>query len=183
LDDFEKWNRAVSAVNGEFTLLQQPELSRLKKSVDTIKQYKRSVFALTETINAGQICEACQGACCRKGKYHFTVIDLLVYLVEGKELFVPCFTNGRCPYSGEAGCLMEAEYRPFNCVTFQCEELEKLLQPVVIDQFYALEKKLRAAYGDLKRTFDNRFAYSLLANYERNIVEKGKILLNNSSGG
>jgi hypothetical protein len=183
LDDLEKWDRAVSAVNREFASLPEPLLSKLKNSVETIKKYKRSVFTLTETVNAGQICEACQGECCRKGKYHFTVIDLLVYLVEGKELFVPCFNNGRCPYSGDAGCLMEVEYRPFNCIAFHCEKLERLLLPADIDKFYVLEKELRSEYADLERTFDNRFAYGLLANYERNFAEKGTILLNTIPGG
>jgi hypothetical protein len=183
LDDLEKWNRAVSAVNREFALLPESLLAKLKNSLKTIKEYKRSVFRLTETVNAGQICEACQGACCRKGKYHFTVIDLLVYLVEGKELFVPCFNNGRCPYSGDAGCLMEVEYRPFNCITFQCEKLERLLLPADIDKFYMLEKELRSEYADLERIFDNRFAYGLLANYERNFIERGTILFKDVPGG
>jgi len=183
LDDLEKWDRAVSVVNREFASLPETLLSKLKNSLEIIKKFKRSVFALTETINAGQICEACQGECCRKGKYHFTVIDLLVYLVEDKELFVPCFTNGRCPYSGDAGCLMEVEYRPFNCITFQCEKLERLLLPVDIDKFYVLEKELRSEYAVLERTFDKRFAYGLLANYERDFTEKGTILLNSFSSG
>ncbi len=183
MDDLEKWDRAVSAVNREFTSLPEPLLSKLKNSVETIKKYKRSVFTLTETVNAGQICEACQGECCRKGKYHFTVIDLLVYLVDGKELFVPCFTNGRCPYSGDAGCLMEEEYRPFNCITFHCEKLEKLLPIHVVEEFYGLERKLRYQYGELERMFDNRFAYGLLANYERNFVQSGVMLFQNVSGG
>jgi len=183
LDDLEKWDRAVSAVRREFATLPEPLLSKLKNSVETIKKYKRSVFTLSETVSAGQICEACKGECCRKGKYHFTVIDLLVYLVDGKELFVPCFTNGRCPYSGDAGCLMEVEYRPFNCITFQCEKLESLLLPADIDKCYKLEKELRFEYACLERTFDNRFAYGLLANYERVFTEKGTILLNNVPGG
>ncbi len=182
MDDLEKWDKAISAVNREFASLPEPFLSKLKNSVETIRKYKRSVFALTETINAGEICKACRGECCRKGKYHFTVTDLLVYLVEGKELFVPCFTNGRCPYSGDAGCLMEVEYRPFNCITFHCEELEKLLPKHAVEEFYGLEGKLRCQYGELEKLFDNRFAYGLLANYERNFKQSGMMLFQNPPG-
>jgi hypothetical protein len=183
LDDREKWDGAVAAVKREFATLPGPLMAKLKISIETIKKYKRSVFALTEEVNAGQICAVCRGDCCRKGKYHFTVIDLLVYLVEDKQLFVPCFTNGRCPYSGVAGCLMEVEYRPFNCITFQCEQLERLMLPADIEKFYVLERALRSENADLERTFENRFSSGLFANYERKFSQTGMILYNNIQGG
>jgi hypothetical protein len=44
LDDLEKWDRAVSAVNREFASLPEALLSNLKILVETIKKYKRSGF-------------------------------------------------------------------------------------------------------------------------------------------
>jgi hypothetical protein len=66
---------------------------------------------------------------------------------------------------------MEAEYRPFNCVTFNCERIESLLRPADVERFYELEKKLRVLYGVMEKIFNNTFAHGLMANYER--VRKG----------
>jgi hypothetical protein len=183
LDDQELWDSAIAAVKKEFAALPELFIANIRTSTETIKKYKKAIFVLTEMVGGGKICENCRGECCKKGKYHFTVIDLLVFLAEGKALFAPHFGRERCPYSGDAGCLMEPEYRPFNCITFHCERLEELLQAPDIEAFYELEKKLRSQYSGLERMFDNRLAYGLLSNYEQNFTQNGIILFKKVPGG
>jgi hypothetical protein len=183
LEDQEIWNGAITAVKTEFTTLPELILAKISTSTEIIKNHKKAIFALTEAVGGGKICENCRGECCNKGKYHFTIIDLLVFLVEGKALFTPRFGRERCPYAGDAGCLMEPEYRPFNCITFHCERLEELLGASDIEEFYQLEKKLRFQYSELENMFDNRFPCGLLSNYERNFTKNGIILFKNVPGG
>lgn len=183
MDDQEKWDSAIAAVKKEFAALPELFIANIRTSTETIKRQKKAIFALTELVGGGKICENCRGECCNKGKYHFTVIDLLVFLAEGKALFTPRFARERCPYEGDAGCLMEPEYRPFNCITFHCERLEELLQAPDVEEFYELEKKLRSQYSKFERMFDNRFAYGLLSNYEQNFTQNGIIFFKNVPGG
>jgi hypothetical protein len=145
-----------------------------------MKFLKTALFQLTRDVDGEVVCEACNGGCCNSGRYHFTITDLFAYLADGKELFVPDFSSGRCPYLGHAGCMMEPEYRPFNCITFNCECLEKLLPQAEVRQFYELENKLRACYASMENLFGNNFTYGLIANYERVVTKTGGILLNKS---
>jgi hypothetical protein len=68
---------------------------------------------------------------------------------------------------GGKGCLMEPEYRPYNCITFICERVEGLLGPMEKERAYAIERDLRMLYGDLEQLFDNRFRYDVLSIFER----------------
>ena len=175
--DAAVWEAAVHAVQEEFDAL--PGRLRVKVGVVAaiIKKRKAALHDLTRSAGGEAICKICRGGCCQTGKYHFTVTDLLAYLFDGKRLFTPDFGNGRCPFLGDSGCLMDAEYRPFNCITFNCERIERLLSQSDVERFYELEKGLRSQYGLMEKIFGNIFAYGLLANFERNGREGG-ILLN-----
>jgi hypothetical protein len=80
-------------------------------------------------------------------------VDVLVYLVNGEPLFAPRFASGWCPFLDEAGCMMPPAKRPFNCITFNCEQIEDLFSPVELAQFYSQEKELRRCYADITRLF------------------------------
>ncbi len=174
--DFELWRRATDAVESEFAVLPGDFLDKIAILVAEMKSLKRSLFKLTMILDGESICKACNGGCCDSGKYHFTVTDLLSYLSDGKRLFLPDFSNGRCPYLGRAGCMMEPEYRPFNCITFNCERLETLLPLLEVSKFYGMERELHTRYSAMEKLFDNIFAYGLISNYERNSSKKGGIL-------
>lgn len=179
MTDRETWNLAVAAVAAEFALLLPSRKALLAELTESVKACKKELHAVVEGVGAGNICAACGGGCCLTGKYHVTVVDLLVYLVEGKELFSPRFDQEFCPFLGERGCLMEPARRPFNCVTFNCERVELLLEPQEKERFAALERALRALYGRFEELFGNRFMGGLLMNCERDIVRgRGAILGN-----
>ena len=101
------------------------------------------------------------------GKYHVTVVDLLVYLVDEKELFVPRFGRGVCPYLGSRGCQMAPAYRPLTCVIFNCELVEGLLDPLQKELLRDLEGELRGYYAGLEELFGRRFMGGVMMHGER----------------
>ena len=161
---FEKqWHEGVLRVTVAFSKLSQPDLGRLKAYGSLMLEQKRAMQALVAQVDAGSHCAGCGGACCMSGKYHFTAVDLLVYLATGERLFAPLFDNGLCPNLGEAGCLMAPGYRPFNCITFNCDLIEDLLPVDEVSRFYRLEKELRVTYAGIRSLFpDNSMDGALL---------------------
>jgi hypothetical protein len=170
LTDRDKWQQAVAAVTSEYAALVPSLRKRLQTLCESIIAVKSAVHAVTETVSPAAICAACGGACCASGKYHFTVVDLLVFLDSGQPLFEPQFGRDLCPYLGERSCLMEPDFRPFNCLTFNCEQVEVLLAPREVECFYTGEKELRRLYAGVEELFGNRFMHGLLMNYERDLL-------------
>ena len=167
MTDRETWNLAVAVVAGEYERLSAPQRAAVAEAAEAVKTCKKALHRIVEAVAAADICASCRGACCRTGKYHFTVVDLLVYLSDGRELFTPRFDQGACPYLGERGCLMEPAQRPYNCVTFNCEGVEQLLGPREKERLIRLELELRAHYTRFEELLGNRFMGGLLMNWER----------------
>lgn len=154
--DDELWRLGVKAVVNEFRILTSDQLTGLKAGAEELIALKAAMQAVVEKVNCAAICATCGGECCVRGKYHFSAIDLVVYLLTGKELFEPRFANGSCSYLAEDGCLMPPQYRPFNCVTFVCEQIEVHLPASDKEFFYAAESKLRLIYKKLQGMFTDR---------------------------
>jgi len=94
-----------------------------------------------------QVCQTCQGDCCAKGHNHLTLANLLGYLLDG-EYLPPAEFSRTCPFLAENGCLLPASRRPYNCISFVCDRIEENLMPDEIEQFYALEQRLRSFYQE-----------------------------------
>jgi hypothetical protein len=171
------WGKAVEAVAREYAALPCTLRTWIGERAAVIRERKIALSRLSQGVGGEGICAACRGECCARGRHHFTVIDLLVHLAAGRPLFSPDFAGDRCPWLGPAGCLMNPEYRPFNCVTFNCERVEGLLDPAVHDRFYRIEAELRAVYGEVEELFGNRFMQGLLLNYERAAADGDSVLL------
>jgi hypothetical protein len=163
----EKWERGVAAVREEYAALSPLLKARLKKCAAAIKSCKQALQLIGEGVRADEICGECRGECCARGKNHVTAIDLLVYLNDDREIFTPRFEQEICPYLGENGCLMEPEYRPYNCITFICEQVEGLLGPLEKERSYAVERDLRDLYRDMEQLLDSRFRHGVLGIFER----------------
>ena len=179
----EKWDKGVALVRKEYEALSPSLKTHLNKCAAAVKLCKQTLYQLGERVRGVGICAQCGGECCKRGKNHVTTIDLLIYFGEGKEVFTPAFEQGICPYLGEEGCIMEPEYRPFNCIIFICELIEGLLGPQERERFYAVERELRAHYDDFERLFDNVFRYGLLSDYERSLACNGAPILRGSALG
>lgn len=159
----KQWQDRVQVVADTFSGLSEPDLGRLRELGALLMEQKRAMQALTARVDPASHCAGCGGACCVAGKYHFAAVDLLIYLATGEPLFVPLFDNGLCPFLGAAGCLMAPAYRPFNCITFNCELIEDPLLPEEVSRFYQLERELRRNYGEIRSLFhDNSMDGALL---------------------
>jgi hypothetical protein len=167
MSEKEKWDLGVVEVQREYTSL-SPELkAEVRRCAVAIKSCKKKIHTIAEEAGSADICALCNGECCKSGNHHFRGIELIVYLNDGRELFDPCFEGEICSCLGECGCLMEPEYRPYNCITFICERVEdKLTQPEK-ERYYALALDLRALYSELEQLLGNRFNSSLLSACER----------------
>ena len=173
----EKWDQGVAAVRKEYAVLSPSLKAHLKECAASVKSCKQTLYLVGERVRAAGICAQCRGECCESGKNHVTTVELLVYLGEGKKIFTPAFEQGICPYLGEKGCIMEPEYRPFNCITFICERIEGLLGPLERERLYAVERELRDLYDDFELLFENSFRYGLLRDYERSLACNGAPIL------
>jgi hypothetical protein len=181
-NDADTWGRAVNAARKEYAALPVPVLGKIRILLANIKKLKTALYELNKSVEGEAVCALCLGDCCASGKYHFTVTDLLVYISDANELFVPDFSSKHCPYLGENGCIMEPEYRPFNCITFNCERIERLLLHSDVQKFYGIERKLRIQYNAVEEIFGNKFVYGLLSNFERNYLKNGTILFGGRYG-
>jgi hypothetical protein len=171
------WENAVRIVRVEYEALSAPVKGRVSKIGESIRQNKLDIFSLAEKSAGIETCVECAGLCCEKGKYHFSVIDLLIYLSTGRELFTPTFRETPCPFLGEAGCVMDPAYRPFPCITFHCERLELPLSSAELDRMYLLERNLRASCRQMEELFGVRLMQGLLLSYERSLSGAGAAIL------
>jgi hypothetical protein len=167
LTDQELWERAVSIARVEYEALPEPLKGQVLGIGEAIRQIKLEMYALAGGAAIVETCTECGGLCCEKGKYHFSVIDLLMYLSTGKELFSPTFRETPCPFLGETGCLMSPAYRPFTCITFHCERLEELLSSADLERICHQERSLRVLYREMEKLFGIRLMQGLLLSGER----------------
>jgi hypothetical protein len=171
------WNNAVALVRREYEALSDNEKAEVGSVAGLIRIKKGEIFSLTENRGSSEICANCRGACCAKGKYHFTVVDLLVFLAGDVELFTPSFDGDLCPYMGNGRCLMTPSFRPLTCITFHCESLEDLLSTAELERVSSLESGLRNQYAHLEAFFGTRFTQGLLLNYAGYLHGRGAGIL------
>lgn len=172
----ESWEQAVAAVAGEYAALAPDARTWAEERSSAIREAKKALNAISQKVSGGEICAACRGECCARGRHHVTVVDLLVHLAVGRPLPVPDFAVDHCPWLGAAGCRMDPVCRPFNCITFNCERVEELLEPSDRERFYRVEGELRVVYGEVEEFFGNRFMQGLLLSYERAVAGDGVLL-------
>jgi len=164
VNDQESWAAAAACVQAEYAALPpllKQDVARLLAEIGLLKSSSASL------VDAGAFCAACRGICCGFGKHHFSVVDLLGYLVAGRELFTPLFDSPLCPYHTGTGCVMEPALRPFTCIIFICEQIDACLDVAVKAELAEIEQQLRRLYAQLEQLLGNRFENGLLITYER----------------
>jgi hypothetical protein len=181
LTDQEKWADAVMVVRREYGELSEEARAALAGMAAALRLEKREFHSLTAGMGSERLCADCMGACCRSGKYHFSVVDLLVFLSGGEEIVKPSFQVGCCPYMGKDGCQMEPSFRPFPCITFHCEELLSLLAPEAAERLPVLEKGLRTRYGQIEKYFDKPLMKSMLIAYEDYLRDPARGLISTAT--
>ncbi|GFE57524.1 hypothetical protein [Geobacter sp. AOG1] len=182
MTDEELWRTGIAALAREYGALPPALRERIAELAAQVRENKLAIHDCVTAVNVGAICADCRGECCARGKNHVTVVDLLVCLVEGRELVVPRFDHDLCPYLGENGCQMAPPYRPFACIIFNCDRVEGLMEPSEKERLYGAERRLRALYGEFEKLFGKRFMAGLLIICERDLVRQGATLLGVGNG-
>ncbi len=180
--DDDTWRLSVSAATGEYAELSILARGQTQELLRQVMACKAELTAIFELLNGKDICSTCRGECCRVGRFHFTVIDLLAYLTTDRELFSPRFGGGGCPFLADTGCMMEPEYRPYNCVTFVCDRIDIAMDSIMRSRYSGLSDRLLRLYGDIELLFGNRFMYGLLSNGERFLDGRSPGILRGDNG-
>ena len=143
-DGGDLWAQRVAEVAAAYRALPPDVRSDLAPLAREVRRLKADLQRIADGVSAGEICVRCGGECCRSGRYHVTVADIVVYLDAGVTPPAPPFNAGFCPYLSVDGCVFPPEYRPFNCITFNCDRIEGLFDPPVLDEFCRTVAALRA---------------------------------------
>ena len=177
MTDQQLWSAAVERIKVDYDALPLAHKQRVAELAAEVRTLKSRHQAAVSSAAAERLCADCRGLCCRFGKHHFTVIELIGFLSLRRELFTPDFDNPVCPYHGCSGCLMEPSLRPFNCIIFICDQLENRLDEQVREELAAIESRLRQIYKTFDQLLGNRFASGLLITYQR-VLDSGVSPLN-----
>jgi hypothetical protein len=168
MGDEELWQQAVAQTTRKFSLFDPQMRQNCCSILETVVHLKEQLCRFAEGVGGADICSQCGGACCVRGKYHFTIADLLVFLCRQIPLPLPEFSRfPDCPWLREAGCQLPAGLRPFTCVVFNCELIEDRMTEERLETFYQLERQLRDCYADLGTLMGERPIASLLCTIER----------------
>jgi hypothetical protein len=166
MTDSETWHLAVTAVSVEFSRLPPEKKDSLCRLAEEAWHCKTALHAIVAAADCGSICADCGGECCRTGKYHFTVVDLIVYLSRGEDLFEPGFNRPHCPYLGPEGCFMAPGNRPYTCVTFNCDRVMAFLDSAGEERLNGPERELRDIYGRFGILLGRRVMNGLVMDFE-----------------
>lgn len=163
MNDTQSWEQAVRTVRDSYERFQPEARAELDGQIQRIMQLKEDLVGRTLEAGSAGTCRQCGGECCRYGKYHVSVLDLLAYISSGTEPVTPDFDRGpACPYSGAGGCLMPPRFRPMTCVIFNCELVEGQMGPGELTALHATEGRLRDAIALAGRIAGQRLDRALL---------------------
>ncbi len=172
------WDTLLTRCSAELTGLPEAERNWLTARLQLIADYQCELDQLFQLARGPHACTSCHGQCCDCGRHHFTLTNLLGYLLQ--DLAPPRPDASRpCPFLGEQGCTLDAPFRPFNCVTFLCDEVEAGLNAADQQRFYQLEKRLRCVYEEIAARYPVASLRGLLIALERS---DGQSLLKSAAG-
>ncbi len=149
----QNWQQLVTQVRDEFGQLDVSEKKWIEATCSQISRLQKQLDQLFRQADGLTQCRDCRGECCALGHNHLTLANLLLWLSQDIELPVLDFTS-TCPLLSSNGCIVPAEQRPYRCISFLCDRLERQLQPKDVESFYAFERELRNLY----RSFAERYA-------------------------
>jgi hypothetical protein len=163
LNDQQAWDQALTAADEMYDRLPAGTRAELDGLIDEVMRFKQELVELVTCAGSSTVCRTCEGQCCLLGKYHVSILDLLAYRKTKAEPVVPSFAAGQvCPYSGNSGCRMPADYRPVTCVIFNCQAIEDLLTPTDRQTLQEREKRLRETVSRASALCNTRLDRPLL---------------------
>ncbi|PLY00221.1 MAG: hypothetical protein C0623_07570 [Desulfuromonas sp.] len=144
--DQKLWHDIVDRVNYEWRHLHPEEKDWVSTHGARLATLQRELHQLFLDVGGADLCCDCNGSCCGHGKFHPNLTNLLICKILNFPIPDPDF-SADCPYIGDLGCLFPPEARPYNCVSFICEQIEELFAPSNKEKFYALENEIRGEYA------------------------------------
>ena len=153
-------------VRRELTLVTADERLWLDQHVAEVIRLKLQMHRMFDAVGGRTACAECDGACCERGQQHMTLVEVLTALLREIELPSP-EADATCPFLTRQGCSLSPEMRPFNCVTFNCEQIEDCFNAEQQYLFYALEKQLRELYAEFEVRYVGASLRGLVIRAER----------------
>ena len=160
------WQQIVAQTSKEYSVLPPAEKDWIETQLRRLEELQLRLNQLFETADGSQACGACQGDCCAKGHNHMTLANLLGFLQQGDAPPVADFSL-TCPFLGGRGCMLVVERRPYNCISFVCDIIEKPLTSADVAGFYRLEKQLRVIYQAFADRYRGGSLTGLLLQHDR----------------
>ena len=145
--DSALWAATLVRTRRELAELPAGEHGWLAAQVARIGARQTELDGLFREIDGPALCADCLGGCCQ-ARHHVTLTNLLGCLLAGQEPPAPDFAPG-CPMLGAQGCRLPAAHRPFNCVIFLCDEVDRHLTQAQRDRFATIEAELRRSYHEV----------------------------------
>lgn len=146
------WTAYRRLLSSDWQRLETAERQWIKDQLEAIVSLQQQLQRYFDQAGGARHCRSCNGACCERGTYHVTLVNLLAALALGRTFPEPDF-SADCPMLGPTGCRLDVALRPFNCVTFVCDAVESAMEAPDQAAFYAAEKQLRRLY----EAFEQRY--------------------------
>lgn len=167
------WPALLQKLRDELAVLEESDRQWLKSRLDSIAAIQLDLDNLFHVADGVRTCALCAGACCACGRHHLTLTNLLTYLLADEAPPAPDLDK-TCPYLGESGCRLSVDRRPYNCITFFCEQLEENLSAEGRQQLRLLDRQLRQEYQCLAERYPSASLRGLWIALER--IDGGNIL-------
>ena len=170
------WFALLAKIKADLAALDEADKHWLQYRIAAIEKIQKALDDLFKDAGGTSVCADCDGACCGCGLHHITLTNLLGYLIEDEDPPAPDFTK-TCPYLGENGCCLPVDRRPYNCITFFCEQLEGNLDDEKRRMLRELDQRLRKEYqavADRYRAASLRGMWIALGR-----IGEGQILISN----
>ncbi len=175
-NNYPDWPLLQKRIRDEVAQLDEHDRDWLKMRLETIGELQLELDNLFVRAGGATACADCAGECCGCGRHHITLTNLLAYAVAGEVPPVPDFSK-TCPYLGEAGCVLPVSCRPYNCITFFCEQLERTLCSEDQQRLRDLDQRLRKEYQAVAERYPAASLRGLWIAMER--IGDGQILISN----
>ncbi|MDY0212243.1 MAG: hypothetical protein RBR06_04505 [Desulfuromonadaceae bacterium] len=159
------WETLVNQLQCELSSIDESELQWLQQRISLIQVLQKNLHTLFLQAGGQDICHACSGSCCGDGHNHMTLLNVAAALLK-QQLPQANFSN-TCPFLTRTGCSLGVTLRPFNCITFICEQIEAHMNAEQVAEFYRLERTLRTHYTEVDRRYAGSNPRGLLIGVQR----------------
>lgn len=162
----QSWHQIVGQVTAEYSRLPQLEKDWIAARLKSLGELQGRLNQLFEKGDGLSACGACSGECCAKGHNHMTLANLLCFLQQDEPPPASDFSR-TCPFLTEQGCSLPVARRPYNCISFVCDIIEKSLTSAELAEFYSLDQQLRGIYQEFAGRYTGAGMTGLLLQQNR----------------